>query len=328
MKRIVTVLLLLALLAGCACGRQTRQTASYPLTINATPIDSEVFTFYLDKAVNALPEGTQEERINYAVQLCIHYVAVNSAFSGAGTELTPVEKKETSDDTDVRWRTYGSYYGRLGVSKQTYAKIQLNERYVEKLRAYYFGEGGPEEIPVSALKEYLGSRYVSFRAVVIPKKTVDVYGNEKERDEAQNAALQEKLSAGLNAINNNGTGIESVFATFAADRNGDREEYREVVTDGTDHAYSQEFVDTVKAVNVGTAAVLDYGDALYLVYRENIQADEDIFETYRDECLTALSESALLAKLDEIARGYSSTVNQPVAAECWNNYWNAVKAGQ
>ena len=195
---------------------------------------------------------------------------------------------------------------------------------MEKLREYYFGAGGAEEIPVTALREYLDAHYVSFRTIRIPKKTVDVYGNEQDRDEAQENALREKLTAGLSAINENGTGIESVFATFVSDRNGDREEYSEVVTDGTDHAYSTEFVEAVRAIAVGTAAVLDYDDALYLVYRENIQTDEDVFETYRAQCLEALSESALRAKIDEIGKGYSSTVNQPLAAECWNNYWNAV----
>ena len=329
MKRVVPLLIIGALLLlCCACGAE-KETVSYPLNVNATPLDSEVFTYYLDEAFHALPSGTQEEKINYAVQLCIHYVAVNSTFAAESLSLTPAEQKETSDDTNTMWNMYGGYYKGIGVSKQTYAKIRLNGRYREKLRQAYFGEGGPQEVPAETLREYLDARYVSFRAVRIPKKTVDVYGNEKERDAAQEEALRQKLSAGLSAINENGTGIESVFATFVSDRNGDREEYSEVVTDGTDHAYSAEFVEAVRAIPAGTAAILDYEDSLYLVYREEIRDDEDIFEAYRDDCLEALTESDLLAKIDEIGKAYSSAVNQPLIAECWNNYTNAVaRAGQ
>lgn len=328
MKRVIPALLALLLLFA-ACGQEEETGTASPLNVNNTPLDSEIFTYYLDEAVSALPDGTQEEKINYAVQLCIHYVAVNSTFSGAPVELLPAEKKETSDDTNVLWRMYGNYYTSIGVSKQTFTKIQLNKRYIERLRQYYFGEGGAEEVPADTLREYLGTHYVAFRTVIIPKKTVDVYGNEKDRDEAQEQALREKLTAGLTAINENGTGIESVYATFVSDRNGDREQYSEVVTDGTDHAYSAEFADAVRAIDVGKAAVLDYEDALYLVYREDIQADADIFEAYRDECLAALTETDLLAKIDEIGRAYSSTVDQTRIAECWNNYMNAAaRAGK
>ena len=333
MKRVIPALLLLSLLLSmplfAACGKEAETAVTYPLYVNNTPLDSELFTYYLDEAVNALPDGTQEEKLNYAIQMCIHYVAVNSTFSGAPVELLPAEKKETSDDTNVLWRMYGNYYTSIGVSKQTFAKVQLNKRYIEKLRQYYFGEGGAEEVPAATLRDYLNAHYVAFRAIIVPKKTVDIYGNEKDRNDAQDRALREKMSAGLSAINNNGTGIESVYATFVADRNGDREQYSEVVTDGTDHAYSEEFVNAVRAIGVGRAAVMDYGDALYLVYREDIQADEDVFETYRDECLATLSENALLAKIDEIGRAYSSTADQTRIAECWNNYRNAVaKAGK
>ena len=322
MKRVIAALFLLAAVLLCACGAG-EQAASYPLRVNATPLDSEIFTYYLDQAVNALPDGAQEDRINYAAQLCIHYVAVNSTFSGAGLSLSPAERKEMSDETNVRWNLYGGYYEAIGVSRQTFAKLRLSELYLEKLRQFYFGEGGPNEVSEDELRAYLDARYVSFRAIRIPKKVTDVYGNETERDEAQQAALDEKLSAGLRAINENGTGIESVFATFVSDRKGDREEYAEVVTDGTDHAYPAEFTEAVRAVSIGTAAVFDFEDAYYLVYREDIRQDADVFEAYKDKCLAALTENDLRARIDEIGKAYTSVKDPAAVAACWNNYMNA-----
>ncbi|MBQ6117659.1 MAG: hypothetical protein IJK98_00365 [Clostridia bacterium] len=324
MKRLLpAVLLLAAVLLLVSCGNQ-RPAAACPLTVNGTPLDEEVFTYFLDKAAAALPEGSQEEQIGYAVQLCIHYVAVNSTFAGEGMTLSPAEKKETDEDVNTQWRLYGPYYSSLGVSRQTFAKIRRSDRYTEKLRQAYFGEGGSDEVPAQRLREYLAARYVAFRAIRLPKTVRDAYGKEAERSEAQNSALQAKISAGLSAVNDNGTGIESVFATFVSDRNGDREEYAEVVTDGSDHAWSAEFVEAVRGVPEGTAAALDYGDSYYLVYRENILADDDIYEAYKGKCLEALTENDLLARIDAIGGAYSSVKDQPALAACWNSYRNAL----
>ena len=328
MKRFFAALTALAAALLCACGAGER-SVSYPVKVNSTPIDSEIFVYFLDQAVNLLPDGTQEERINYATQLCIHYVAVNSTFADAGLTLTPAEKKEADEETNVRWNLYGPYYETLGLSRQTFSKLRRSELYQEKLRQAYFGEGGSDEVPVEQLKAFLETRYVAFRVIRIPKKTLNEQGEETERDEAQQAALNEKITAGLRAVNENGTGIESVFATFVSDRKGDREEYAEVVTDGTDHAYPAEFVEALRAVPVKTAAVFDFNDAYYLAYREDIREDEDIFEAYKDKCLAGLTERDLQTKIDRIGMTYTSVSNQPAVAECWNHYWNALaKAGR
>lgn len=323
MKRVIALLLIAALTLLCACRAQDKAAPS-PLTVNGTPLDGELFTYFLDEAAQALPDGTQEERINYAVQLGIYYVAVNSTFKSAGLALTGAEKKEAGDETNLQWQLYGAYYRSLGVSRQTFAKIRLNGRYLEKLRQAYFGEGGPNEVSQEQLRAYLEARYVSFRAIRIPKKVLDADGNETDRDAAQETALNEKLTAGLNAINVNGTGIESVYATFVSDRKGDREEYAEVVTDGTDHAYPAEFVQAVRAIPVNTAAILDFDDSLYLVCHEDILQDEDIFEAYKDKCLEGITEQDLRTKIDEIGRAYTSVKDQPAVAACWNDYMNAV----
>ena len=323
MKRIFAILLALTLLLCAACGGEPRR-ALRPLTVNGTPLDGEIFTYFLDKAVNALPDGTQEEQTNYAVQQCIHYVAVNSAFTGAGLALTAAEKKEADDENNVRWNLYERYYESIGVSRQTYFKLRRSDLYQEKLRQAYFGEGGTDEVPTEQLRAFLETRYVAFRVIRIPKKVLDADGNETDRDAAQQAALDEKIAAGLSAVNVNGTGIESVYATFVSDRKGDREEYAEVVTDGTDHAYPAEFVEAIRAVPVKTAAVFDFNESYYLAYREDITEDEDIFEAYKDKCLAGLTERDLQIKIDRIAGAYASVKDPSAVAECWNAYRNAM----
>ena len=290
MKRLIALLLIAAIALLCACRAQEKAAPS-PLTVNGTPLDAELFTYFLDEAVKALPDGSQEERINHAVQQSIYYVAVNSTFQSAGLTLSGAEKKEAGDETHVQWNLYGGYYEAIGVSRQTFAKIQLNGLYLEKLRQAYFGEGGPNEVSQDQLRAYLETRYVSFRAIRIPKKVLDADGNEVDRTAAQETALNE---------------------------------YAEVVTDGTDHAYPAEFVQAVRAIDVNTAAILDFNDSLYLVLHEDILQDGDIFEAYKDECLEGITEQDLRTKVDQIGMAYTSVKNQPAIAECWNDYWNAL----
>ena len=178
-----------------------------------------------------------------------------------------------NDETNVQWNLYERYYESIGVSRQTFSKLRVSACSEEKLRQAYFGEGGAYEVPRDRLKDYLEARYVSFRSIRIPKKKLAADGSEADRSEAEKAALDEKIAAGLSAVNN-GTGIESVYATFVADRKGDREEYAEIVTDGTDHAYPTEFADAVRAMPVETAAVfferLDF-------YRHKIEPSANLF---------------------------------------------------
>ena len=187
MKRFLAALLALAAVLLCSCGKEQERVV-YPLTVNGTSLDGEIFTYFLDKAVNTLPEGTQEERVNHAVQLCIHYVAVNSTYSGAGLSLTAAEKKEADEETNVQWNLYGPYYSAIGISRQTFSKLRRSELYLEKLRQAYFGEGGSDEIPADQLRAYLDTRYVAFRVIRIPKKVLNANGEETERDAAQQAA--------------------------------------------------------------------------------------------------------------------------------------------
>ena len=324
MKRVFSAVCAAVLLfLCCSCGAQPSAEITYPLTVNSTPVDSEVFTYFLHEAVSELPQQTKDEQIYYAVQLCIQYVAVNSTFTQEGLRLSSAELSEMSTDANTRWNLFGGFYEAIGVSKQTFVKICRSGEYTEKLRQAYFGEGGTEEIAESTLRDYLAARYVAFREVRVPKKTTDKNGNEKDRTAAQEKSLREKLNAGLTAINRNGTGIESVYATFLADGKGDREEYAEVITDGTDHEYPAEFVNAVREMDMNTAAILDFSDSYYLVYREEVAGDEDIFEEYRDDCLEALTGGDLQKKIEEIGRAYSSVKDTAAVEQCWKNYTNA-----
>ena len=177
MKRILSALLAILILSLCACTREGGE--SYPITVNGTPIDSEIFSYFLDSVWDA-PEalGTREGRTTQATYMCIRYVAVNSTFVSSGLALSDTDKVEISDNANVLWNMFGEYYEKIGVSKQTYVKIKTYEAYIEKLRTAFFDKGGADEISDDVLRGALVESYVAFKYVRTPLKNIDVYGNE------------------------------------------------------------------------------------------------------------------------------------------------------
>ena len=176
MKRIISILLVLLILTLSAC---TSSTESYPITVNGTPIDSEIFAYFLDSVWDR-PEaqGTRDGRITEATYMCIRYVAVNSTFVTSGLTLTDADRVEISDNANVLWNMFGEYYEKIGVSKQTYVKIKTYEAYIEKLRTAFFDKGGTDEISDAVLRGTLQENFVAFKYVRTPLKNIDVYGNE------------------------------------------------------------------------------------------------------------------------------------------------------
>ena len=304
MKKILSVILLISILSLCAC--TSAGTESYPVTVNGTPIDSEIFSYFLDSVWDA-PEalGTREGRTTQATYMCIRYVAVNSTFVSSGQALTDADKVEISDNANVLWNMFGEYYEKIGVSKQTYVKIKTYEAYIEKLRTAFFDKGGADEISDDVLRGSLQENYVAFRYVRTPLKNVDVYGNES-------AFTDEELSR-LNTVYNKAAssvassyGIDKAYDIISAEFPLSERTYETRVIDRNDHEFPAIFFDTVKGQTDGTVRIFQYGEDVYLVYKINILTEPLIFADLRTECLRLVSEEPLQSKINIMCNAYQS----------------------
>ena len=318
MKKIICVLLALAVVLCGLSGCGAAEEESVALTVNGTPLDAELFRYYLDLAF-AQPNLTgKEARINYATEQCIRYVAVNSAFAQRGLRLTPAERDETAQTANALWGVFGEHYKNVGVSKQTYLKIRLSLAYTERLRYALYDTGGASPLPDETLQAYFAAYYVAFKVLRGRLYGTDYYGNRVPLTEEQLSELREKYRAAAGQING-GVAIDFVYASLITSGN---EEVRqslttEVIAEG-DLNYPEGFYGAVRGMQENKAGVMEFGDEIYLVYRANILLDGDLFKNYREACLIAVSEPYLQSEINRMCNGYSSVRSGGVVQRCYD----------
>ncbi len=306
MKRILSGLLIILLLGASLVSCNRTEDTVHPITVNGTPIDSEIFSFFLDSVWDK-PEalGTRDGRITQATYMCIRYVAVNSTFLAYGLSLTDDEKVTVSDTANVLWNMFGKYYEGIGVSKQTFMKIKTYEAYTEKLRTAFFDKGGTDEISDSVLRGVLQESFVAFRYVRTPLKNIDVYGNERELSAEEINLLNSVYNTAAGQVTAS-YGIDNAYNTVSAAFPLSERSYETQVIDNEDNEFPRIFYDTVRAQTDGTVKIFQYGEYVYLVYKVNILNEAIIFSELRDECLKIVSEEPLQSKINVMCNAYQS----------------------
>lgn len=317
MKKIFSFFLILTLLSTALTACTAQGDEAYPLTVNGTPIDSEVFSYWLDYVWDS-PEagGTKEGRLTQATYMCIRYVAVNSTFAAYSLSLTDGEKQDISNEMNVLWNMFGRYYEGIGVSKQTYLKIRTYEAYIEKLRLAFFDKGGTDEISDAVLRGVLAENYVAFRYIRTPVYNTDVYGNKIAFTEEDTARLSLAYTNAANSVAASYT-TEKAYAEVSAAFPLTEQSYDTVVISEGDHSFSDSFYATVKGTENNKAAVFQYEDYVYLVYKMNIVNDPAIFYEYRSDCLKIVSEEPLQSKINVMCNAYRSVRDRAVVSDLY-----------
>jgi hypothetical protein len=300
-------------LTGCGAAQEDRVA----LTVNGTPLDAEIFRYYLDLAFADASLSGKDARINSATEQCIRYVAVNSAFASRGLALTDAQTAETSERGNALWNIFGEHYTKVGVSKQTFMKLQTSQSVTEQLRHALYDTGGAAPLPDDELKTWFAAAYAAFKVVRSTVYGADVYGNRVPFTEEQLAAVREKYNAAADVINK-GAGADYAFATLISTGTVAVQQsmVTEVIADG-DPYYPAGFYGAVRSVEEGKAAVFLFEDEIFLVYRVDILADGDLFKRYRDTCLIAVSEPYLQNEINTMCNGYSSVRNTSAVQSCY-----------
>lgn len=322
MKKILSLFMILIICILSLAGCNGTSDESYPLTVNGTPIDSEIFSYFLDSVWNNEETGgTRDGRITEATYMCIRYVAVNSTFSSYGLSLSDSEKAEISDRSNVLWNMFGEYYEQIGVSKVTFIKIKTYEEYIEKLREAFFDTGGTDEISDAVLRGVLQENYVAFKYVRTPLKNIDVYGHDAELTDEEINSLNSVYNSSVSSVTAS-YGIDKAYEDIVSLFPLSERSYETQVIDRNDHDFSSVFYDTVKAQEDGTAKIFQYGEYVYLVYKVNILTDALIFSDYREECLKAVSEEPLQSKINIMCNAYQSVRDTAVVRSIYEKVAN------
>lgn len=317
MKKILSVAFIFVFISAFfpACDKNAGK--EYPLTVNSTPVDGEIFRYFLDKVWDS--EISRDGRITAATHMCIRYVAVNSTFAACGLSLSAAERAHNAEQADALWRLFGAHYASIGVSKQTFLKILTSESFIEKLRSFFYGAGGKYEISESALKNCLNENYAAFFYIRTPLKYFDSAGNEAELSASETESLKE-LYVNSSALITPAMGTQLAFAKIA-DKYPLTEESADIkIITASDSEYSSAFFEAVKKMRGGTAAVTQYGDCIYLIYSIDVLSDDAIFDACRENCLKLLSEAPLQNEINKMCGNYKSKRDMPLV----NKYYRQI----
>ena len=113
---ITAVCCVLSILLFSSCDITQKKPSA--LTINNTKISDDVFTYFLDCAINDLGENASYETAKErAAALAGKYYKTNSLAHGYGLTLSTAQKVAVSEKVNAHWNIYCNYYTNIGITR-------------------------------------------------------------------------------------------------------------------------------------------------------------------------------------------------------------------
>lgn len=286
MKRIISVLiaaLILLSAAGCTSAKTTA------LIISGTEIDSEIFTYYLDRVIQrptdyGLAEHPEKNLLKQAViDECKKYVAINTSFRDKGLSLSSADKVEISQNVNNFWIRFESHYNEIGVSKQTLTKIMTADAYEDAIFTATYDKGTGDAQAEKQLKDYFFANYVSFRTVCAYFTAPDGTA----MSQADKIALVESFRTLESKTAVDPDALSQTVATAGYTLSDS------IILKKNSDGYPTGFFEKVYAQANGTVQILEYDECVFAVMKENLEAKGDaVYANYRTSCISDLYSGA------------------------------------
>ena len=295
MKRIISAMLaVIIMLSLCSCSAK-KETA---LIISGAEINSEIFTYYVDKVVQRpedyglTKESAKKEIKQAAIGLCKEYVAANTEFRNIGLSLSAADKLKVSDNVNNFWVRFNNHYEKIGVSKQTLTKILTAEAYQDAIFTATYDRGVSNKAAEQELTDYFYSNYISFRTVCAYFTSADGLS---EMTQLEKNELTEK------------------FKKLASESGAELQKFSDAVTaagytlsdsillkKGSD-GYPEGFFEKVYEQKDGTVQIIIENDCIFAVWKENLkEKGESVYSSYRSTCISDLYSADAQKKTDEL----------------------------
>ncbi|MBQ2904130.1 MAG: hypothetical protein IJE48_07015 [Clostridia bacterium] len=299
MKKTVAVLLAVIMIFSlCACTAQKKTV----LTISGTEIDSEIFTYYLDKVVHrptdyGLTDNPVDKDIKAkTIDECKKYLAANTDFRDAGLSLSSAEKVDISQTVNDFWVRFENHYKEIGVSKQTLTKVFTSEAYKEAIFTETYDKGMSDAAAEKEIQDYFYGNYISFRTICIYFTAADGVTpmTQSEKNDLLEALEGHVKTAGADtetfaeAVNNAGYPLsDSVLLKKGSD------------------GYPDGFFEKVNTQSDNTVQLIVYDECVFAVVKENLRdKGEGVYANYRSSCISDLYS----AEADKKTEDYIATL--------------------
>ena len=299
MKKLVSLLLAAVMLFGFAACSQAKQTV---LVISGAEIDSEIFTYYIDKVISrpgdyGLAENPdKEDAKNAAIEQCKEYVAANTEFKNRGLSLSVSDKVGISETVNNLWIRFENHYDEIGVSKQTLTKVYTSQAYSDAIFASIYDKGTDNAEAEAVIQDYFYRSYVSFRAVCEYFNYADGTPiSQKDKSELL-AKFNGIAAAQISSADEFSLAVQNLGYSASASV---------LLKKGSD-GYPAGFSEKVYELQDNDVAVIIYDDCVFTVMKENLkEKGEGVYAEYRSACINDLYSDDAGAEFEEIIGSYT-----------------------
>lgn len=286
------------------------------LRIGDTPVDNEIFAYYLNAAIDEAGDKTSSELIVNAAERVRYYVKVNTLAAKQDIVLSQAEKTEISKKLSDFDAVYGEYYKKIGVSKQALRKVIESEAYETALLNIYFGENGIKAVKKEDVLNTLNKYFIVFKSVngyftetKENGETVELPAIEKELliSEFKNAAKQ---------INDKEQTIEQASLKLQKEITNNVPEIT-TLKKGSSH-YPDSFFNQVAVASANEAIVVITDKNVFLAIKEAIKIDDEYFNEHYMYALLKLKGKELRNLISSDST-YEANVLENKAANIYNS---------
>mgnify|MGYP003295887257 CR=1 FL=1 len=299
MKRIISLALIAVIIVGCftACSSQ-----GYPVAVGDFKFSQGEYAYCL-----SITKDKDE-----AVARCKTYAATKKLMNNEGISLSANYKRIVAEETDSVWSLFAGYYENIGVTKQDITSVLTYEYGKKELLDFYYGENGKNKVSDKKITKEFDNSYVGFKAIEASYiklsdmgESVELSDNEKKKLKNNFTSMAKRINSGeitideANEIYNESIGL---IVTQSLDT---------ALTKQGDVLYADTFFSQVQKLDKGEAAVIESGNSIYLLQRQEITNDEDGYVfMYKSEILEKLKMSAVQKKLDNISANLEVKINK------------------
>lgn len=270
---ITAVCCVLSILLFSSCNISGKNSA---LTINNTPISDDVFTYFLDCAINDLGENASYETAKErAASLAGKYYKTNSLAHGYGLTLSTAQKVAVSEKVNAHWNIYCNYYTSIGITKETLTKVFSADAYRDLLLNYYYGEGGVNEIPVSRIYANFRTNYIVFQAITGYFTETDTAGNTVKISQNEMETLVLKFQNMSQMVNSGEQTMEEACQYLS--ESGYPSSVQTVILHKDDTSYPPGFFEKVQTIETHKVSIIGSNDYIFLVLRGEVDSNSSYF---------------------------------------------------
>lgn len=246
------------------------------LIINNTEISDDIFTYFLDCAINDLGENVSYETAkDRACALAGKYYKTNSLAHGYGLTLSTAQKVAVSEKVNAYWNIYCEYYTKIGITKETLTKVFSADAYRDLLLTYYYGEGGVNEIPISRIYANFRTNYIVFQAITGYFTETDTAGNTVRISQNEIETLVLKFQNMSNMVNSGEQTMEEACQYLS--ESGYPSSVQTVILHKDDTSYPEGFFEKVQTLETQKVSIIGSNDYIFLVLRGVVDSNSSYF---------------------------------------------------